>query len=544
MNPDSSLSNPLDGVTTLAARSAAFPLTRAQLVALSLTVIVAAALTFRTSGLASSGLSDDEVTKLRAAQAYSRGDFSVNAEHPMLMKLAVWGSLGVADGWNRIAPERYHLPVETALRLPNAMAGTATVLALYGVAHAYFGTAVALVAAMLLALDPNVSAINRIGKEDTFIVLFFMLAVWCYERGKQVGVTDRSGAQPWYMASAAAFGLMMASKYLPHLYGLYLLANVVTLRNDGGSSPVKRRFFMAMGVAFTAANFALFLPPTWWNVLGYVQGETLMHHGYPYAGRLWVTDVPISALGVPPTFYLMFVLTRMPLVALAGCVVGAGITLGRRRERGYGFLRVMLFFLAVGCSAMAAKFLRYGLPILVLLNLMAAVGIVAGLNWLLTRQTREVRSVALSAACATLAVMLFAGQAQASPHFAMHRNVLARWLDADGRRFPEAGYDYGVREAVSMIAATARPGAVIVSDVPSIVRFYLEREGRTDIGIRSFSVHGLSPDATEQWVFVQDARVYFETEELIAQLRRRHEPVAIYGLEGVPLLEVFRLSAL
>ena len=529
---------------TLRTRPAAFPLTRAQLVALSLTVIVAAALTFRTSGLASSGLSDDEVTKLRAAQAYSRGDFSVNAEHPMLMKLAVWGSLGVADGWNRIAPERYHLPVETALRLPNAMAGTATVLALYGVAHAYFGTAVALVAAMLLALDPNVTAINRIGKEDTFIVLFFMLAVWCYERGKQVGVTDRSGAQPWYMASAAAFGLMMASKYLPHLYGLYLLANVVTLRNDGGSSPVKRRFFMAMGVAFTAANFALFLPPTWWNVLGYLQGETLTHHGYQYAGRLWVTDVPISALGVPPTFYLMFVLTRMPLVALAGCVVGAGITLGRRRERGYGFLRVMLFFLAVGCSAMAAKFLRYGLPILVLLNLMAAVGIVAGLNWLLTRQTREVRSVALSAVCATLAVMLFAGQAQASPHFAMYRNVLARWLDADGRRFPEAGYDYGVREAVSMIAATARPGAVIVSDVPSIVRFYLEREGRTDIGIRSFSVHGLSPDATEQWVFVQDARVYFETEELIAQLRRRHEPVAIYGLEGVPLLEVFRLSAL
>ena len=541
LNPDSTSPAPVTGASTLVARAPAIPVARTQLVALALTVIVAAALTFRTTGLSTHGLSDDEVTKLRAAQSYARGDFSVNAEHPMMMKLAILVSLSASDGWNRLTPERYHVPVETALRLPNAVVGTATVLVLYGVAHAYFGTAVALLAALLLALDPNVTSINRIGKEDTFVVFFFLLAVWLYERGKQVGVRDTVRAQPWYLGSAASFGVMMASKYLPHLYGLYTLANVATLRDAGPNSPVKRRFFLTMGVVFAIANFAILLPSTWWNMLGYVQGETLPHHGYQYAGKLWVTDVPISALGVPPTFYAMFLLTRMSLVTLAGCMVGAVVTLRHRRERGYVFLRVMILFQCVGYSVMAAKFIRYSLPMMVLLELLAAVGIVASVTWLTSVMNGGLRATLRPVAYGALGVMLFMGQANASPYFSMNRNVLARWLDPDGRRFPEAGYDFGVREAVSAIAEAAAPGAEIVSDVPQIVRFYLEQEGRRDIGVRSFSGHGLSNDAHEQWVLVQDAHVYFETEELIAHLRSRSKPVDVYQIKGVTVLEVFHL---
>src|SRR5688500_6065415 len=100
-------SNPLNGTSTVDARAAAFPLTRSQLVALALTAIVAVAMTFRLSSLATYGLSDDEVTKVRATEAYSRGDFAVNAEHPMLMKMAIWASLGVAGRWNLAAPAAY-----------------------------------------------------------------------------------------------------------------------------------------------------------------------------------------------------------------------------------------------------------------------------------------------------------------------------------------------------------------------------------------------------------------------------------------------------
>ena len=543
----------MNGTSTLDRRAAAVLLTRTQLVALTLTAIVAVALTFRTSGLSTYGLSDDEVTKVRATEAYARGDFTVNAEHPMLMKLAVWASTSAAGRWNQAAPVKYEIPVEAAVRLPNAILGAASVLVMYGVAHAYFGTPVALIAALLLALDPNVTSINRLAKEDTFVVFFFLLAVWLYERGKQVGARDTVRAQSWYTGSAAAFGLTVASKYLPHFYGLYSLFNVATLRDAGPNSPIKRRFFATIGIAFAIANFAIVLPQTWMHMLGYVEGGGLPHHGWPYAHRLWVTDVPISALGVPPTFYVMLLLTRVPLVTLAGAIVGGIVAWSRRHERGYVFLRVFFLFQLLGYSAMAAKFLRYSLPILVIFDLIAAVGIVASLTWLMQRLKREPRlrrglggqapEVLMPVVYGALAIALFASQVQASPFFSLHRTTLARWLDADGRRFPESGYDFGIREAVSQIAATAASGAEVVSDVPQVVDFYLARSPRRDIRVRSFSATGLSGNATEQWVFVQDAHVYFETEELIAFVRMRHTPISEYRINDVTVLQVFRIAA-
>ena len=509
---------------------------------LTLTAIVAVAMTFRLSSLTTYGLSDDEVTKVRATEAYSRGDFTVNAEHPMLMKIAIWGSLGVASRWNRAAPPTYQIPVEAAVRLPNVLVGAATVLVMSGVAHAYFGTPVALIAALLLALDPVATSINRLAKEDTFVVFFFLLAVWLYERAKQVGVRDTAGAQPWYMSSAAAFGLMMASKYLPHFYGLYCLVNVATHRDAGPNSPIKRRFFATMGAAFAVANFAVFLPGTLRHVLAYLQGSGMSHHGWPYAGQLWVTDVPISALGIPPTFYVVLLLTRLPVVTLIGAVIGGVIAWTRRRERGSVFLRVFFFFQLVGFSVMAAKFLRYSLPIFVLVDLLAAVGIVAAVEWLLKRMKSHLRPAFMSIAYATLAVVLFAGELQASPFFSMQRTTLARWLDVDGRRFPEGSYDFGVREAVSQIVASARPGAEIVSDVPQVVQFYLSRTPRTDLRVNSLSSSGVFGNTTEQWVIVQESHLYFETEELIALLRLRHTPIAELHMDDVTVLQLFRIA--
>src|SRR5436305_10929210 len=62
--------------------------------------IVSAALLVRLFGLGASGFTEDEVNKLHAIQAYRHGEFSANAEHPMLMKLAMWGSIVAAERWN------------------------------------------------------------------------------------------------------------------------------------------------------------------------------------------------------------------------------------------------------------------------------------------------------------------------------------------------------------------------------------------------------------------------------------------------------------
>jgi len=98
--------------------------------------------------------------------------------------------------------------------LPNAIAGAATTLVLFLVVELLFGLPAAIAASALWALDVNAIAISRIGKEDTFLLLFFLVAVWCYERAKRQGVTEPAAAQRWYAGSGAAFGLMLASKYM------------------------------------------------------------------------------------------------------------------------------------------------------------------------------------------------------------------------------------------------------------------------------------------------------------------------------------------
>jgi hypothetical protein len=88
-------------------------------VALSAIVLLAAA--FRFPALATYRFSDDEAAKLRAIDGYRHGDLTVNAEHPMLMKLAMWGSVNASERWNALFPAR-SIAAEAALRAPNALA--------------------------------------------------------------------------------------------------------------------------------------------------------------------------------------------------------------------------------------------------------------------------------------------------------------------------------------------------------------------------------------------------------------------------------------
>src|SRR5262249_39071191 len=261
------------------------------------------------------------------------------------------------------------------------------------------------------AFDVNAIAINRIGKEDTFLVLFFLFAVFSYERAKRVGVADPSRAQRWYAASGACFGLMLASKYMPHLLGMYALFNTITDPQPGVNRPKKSIHFAAMLAAFAMANPAIFLPETWRYCFDYVRGELQTHHGFLYAGALYVTDVPISPLGVPPTYYLRVLALKTPLVVLAALVPGVIQMARRHRERGMVLLRVLIVLLLVSYSLMAAKFLRYALPMFVVIDLIAAVGLVEGVRWLLRKQWL---APITRTTVAMLAVIVFAvGLAQA-----------------------------------------------------------------------------------------------------------------------------------
>lgn len=499
-------------------------------------------LAFRVVALDTYGFSEDESAKLRAIDAYRRGDFTANAEHPMLMKLSMWASLSAADAWNGLAPAALAVAPETALRLPNAVAGTATLAAVSGLAAVLFGWPVGLMAAFLVALDPNVTAVNRIGKEDTFLMLFLLLAMYLYERAKVVGTTDPDRAQRWYAASGASFGLMLGSKYMPHFFGIYALFNAAAVWNAGRNAPRKGPYYGVMLAAFLAVNFAVLLPETWWYCLEYARGEHVPHHGYMYDGALYGNSTTsFVAHGVPATYYLQLLATKVPLPVLAAGAVGAVPLVRKHRERGFIWIRVFLVFTLLGYSLFGSKFQRYALPMMIVLDVLAAAGVATAFDWIWRQDwTRRTRLGLCVAAGVTLAALLLTVQVRAVPFFSAHQNLFGAALAPPVTTFPEEAYDYGVREAVREIAAAAGPGAAIVSDAPMVVEQYLARANRPDLEARSLSQDGL-PMRGEQWVLVQDSHIYFENESLVAQLRQRETPWREYRIRGTVVLQVFRI---
>ncbi|HKY04316.1 MAG TPA: hypothetical protein VJQ56_05480, partial [Blastocatellia bacterium] len=62
-------------------------------------VIAAVLLAFcvRVYRLDAAGLAEDESNKIFAVRSYEQGDFTVNADHPMLMKMLCYGSVRAAQ---------------------------------------------------------------------------------------------------------------------------------------------------------------------------------------------------------------------------------------------------------------------------------------------------------------------------------------------------------------------------------------------------------------------------------------------------------------
>jgi hypothetical protein len=524
-------------------------ISRARVRVVALAVVTSLAFGYRAVALSTYGLSEDEINKVRAIEQYRHGHFGANAEHPMLMKLAMWGSVELTGVWNHVAPTGQTIAIESAIRLPNVLAGTLTTLVLFGLAELLFGTGVAVVASLLWALDVNAIAINRIGKEDSFLLFFFLLAMWCYERAKRQGATDPIGAQRWYGRSGASFGLMLASKYMPHYLGIYAFFNAISDRHPGANRPDKVRYYGAMFATFVAANAAVLMPETWQYCIQYVQGTNLVHHGYLYAGQLYVTNIPISPLGVPATFYLRLLTTKVPLAVLGATAAGLIELIRRRHDRGFVLLRVWLVFVLVPYSLMAAKFMRYALPMFVAIDLVAAVGLVAGIGWLLRKRwlARVTRvTVSLVAGVGSIAVLAF-GLQSASPFYSVFRNAIGERIAAAGETFPEEAYDYGVREAVATIvedAETTEDAATsgsIVSDAPAVVAYYLNAAGRTDLEARSLSGEGIPNSRRASWVIVQDDHATFENHDVVEQLRRQSVPWREFRAGDALTAQVFRI---
>src|SRR5262245_34744116 len=163
--------------------------------------MIAGGFGMRAKELGAIAFAEDEMNKLEAVRAYDRGDFSANAEHPMLMKILMDVSLRGVRTWNSLTGN--NISEEAALRLPNILFGALTAIPLFMLTAALFDRRTGLWAAALWSFGVNAITYNRVGKEDTLMVFFMLFAFYFFLRAKQTDTREQKAVKKNLALSAA-----------------------------------------------------------------------------------------------------------------------------------------------------------------------------------------------------------------------------------------------------------------------------------------------------------------------------------------------------
>ena len=505
----------------------------------------------RLVGLGAVGFAEDEIQKLQAVRAYDRGDFTPNAEHPMMMKALIDLSMRAERAWNSISPR--HISDEAALRFPNVLFGALSAIPLFLLTAALFDRRTGLWAAAFWSFGVNAITYNRIGKEDSLMVFFMLFAFYFFIRAKQVDGHDHKRVVRLRTLSAISFGLMMASKYFPHYLGLNMLYHhYYSVRKRLADEPRWRTplsFFIIIGIAFVLANPTILMPKVWEYLNAYSGEKLLTHTGYLMGDHLYKNNFSRSPFwGSPVYFYLLFLAIKVPLSVLAAAVAGLIVSLRRWRSPGPAFVLFMLFFWVVPYSLIGAKWPRYLLSLMPFLYMSAAVGAVAVTNWV-TQALEKLKAGpwAPKSVTAALVLMLVAGPAwtayAAAPHFSLYSNVMGDRYTA--YFFPhDELYDDGLSEAIRLVATRAPRSSLIVTETPGVAGYYLEKFGRTDLQPRVLSDSQFTVSDKEPAYFIlQRGRTYFENQNKMQEVRNRFGLVYAGCINGHTAAEVYATAA-
>lgn len=501
----------------------------------------------RLKGLGAVGFAEDEINKVEAARAYDRGDFTANAEHPMLMKLLIDLSLKGARSWNSLTGQA--ISEEAALRFPNAIFGALTAIPLCLLTAALFDLTTGLWAAALWSFGVNAITFNRIGKEDTLMVFFMLFAFYLFIQAKVVDRSKHKLVNRLRNLSGVSFGLMMASKYFPHYLGLNMLYhhNYSMRPHKEGEARWKTplSFFILMGVAFLIANPIILVPKIWAYLNAYSGERLLTHTGYLMGDKLYKNNISRSPFWATPVyFYLLYLAIKVPLAVLITSIVGFIAGLRRWREASFGFVIFMILFWIVPYSLMGAKWARYLLSLMPFLYMAAAVGVVLLIRW----STRgfgkwNAHGAVTWTANGALLVLLIAIPAwtayASAPHYALYTNVFGDRYTA--HFFPhDEFYDDGLDDAIRFVCVNAPSGATIVSETPGVVGYYTEKFGRKDLQSKVLSdPNFFVPNQGMVYFILQRGRTYFENQEKMKQIRERFPLIHASCVRGYTAAEVY-----
>jgi hypothetical protein len=527
--------------------------------AAALCLFTLAGLGFRVYRLGSESLSEDELNKVKAVAEYrEKGLTPANGEHPFLMKALLAASIIVSERWNDLGPARdnpqLRISTETAARLPGALLGALSTLLIFLVTRELFGAEVALVAAALWALDPAAVGFNRIAKEDSFLLFFFLLGNVFWLRGQTVAEEGRRRPEPFYWAAAASFGAMLASKYVPHFFAItagyyYVFQGDPRVRWRVGKKKWAV-FFAVMGLAFLVCNPTILLPGTWHEMRVFAGENRIGHDSYEFLGHLYRNQMTLWLRGSPWYFYYVFMGVKLATPVVVAFIIGLPQLFRKRLGDGRYFILFWLFFWFFPFTFMGGKFTRYVTFVMPAVLITAAVGVYAAagmLARLFPREGTDGRARAYS--CAALALLVLASSAYASavsaPHYRLYTSALGGGRERAGTYFPhDEFYDASTREVAEEVARLAAHGARVASETPELTAYYSRLAGREDLQQVSLSDHAAVREMRPgDMVVVARGRRYFSNEELTVALRETSKPAALVSLGRAPSAEIYVLDA-
>jgi hypothetical protein len=524
--------------------------------ALALLILIGFGL--RATQLSAESLSEDELNKLRAVEDYRvNGLTAANGEHPFLMKALLAVSVVAAEKWNATgivsAYPSARVPTETALRLPAALFGAFTVLLIFMLATELFGTEVGLIAAALWAFDPSAIGFNRIAKEDSFLLFFFLLGNYFWLRGQRVAESGSPRPEIYYWATAAAFGAMMASKYMPHFFAIsvsyyWIFQGVKRTRWRLGKFKWLL-FFAIMGAAFLVCNPTILLPGTWHEMRTFAGEKRIGHDSYEFMGRLYGNQLTLWLKGVPWYFYYLFMAIKIPLPVLIAFLVGLPLLFRKHLGEGRFFVLFWMLLWFLPFTVIGGKYTRYFTMALPVVLITAAIGvraIVQSLGGLLTRVFNHDAAHMYTRAilCSVVIFSTVAASVQAVPNYRLYTNALGGGWEQAGNYFPhDEFYDGSVRQVVAEVVSRARQGARVASETPGLISYYAELAGRKDLVSHSLSdALEMKQFAEGDFIIVARGRRYLSNDALVSRLREVSLPVVNVSQGKVPAINLYVLD--
>lgn len=410
------------------------------------------------------------------------------------------------------------------------------------------------IAAALWAFEPSAIAFSRLAKEDIFFLFFFLLANFFWLRGQSVaeGEPERN-PQPYYWATGAAFGAMLASKYVPHFIAISVSYNYTFQKLPGRRWVIGKKryliFFAIMGATFLLCNPTILLPATWREMFAFASYQRMGHDSYEFMGRLYPHRIMDWLAGIPWYFYLVFIGVKTAIPTLVAFLVGLPLLFRRRLGDGRFFLFFWVLFGFIPFCLLGGKFTRYLTTSLPVVFITAAIGIQFVNRWFVRQlNVQSAHRLAQSFVKPTIVSLVLLSSVWASvsaaPHYRLYTNLIGGSVARSGYYFPQDDfYDASIRPIMFEIARRAQPGARVASETPSLVEYYAKQANRDDLRAVSLSdPAALAELESGDFILAARGRRYFSNEHLLSKLQQSTRPAFQVDVGEVSAAEVYLLD--